>query len=149
MASRFLDHPNTPVVVDRKFDIYFGITFFLYAAWAFVSTLEHIPTVNRVASDTYQYLWSGAIGTFALVATMFIILSFLPTRMSRVTKEKIELVAVILLSGFVSVYPCILLFNWLALGNPQVSAAFFLSLMYILTPLYRATHLIRRIRDNV
>ena len=147
--KKFLDRPKTALVVDRRFDIYFIIMWFIYVSWAIGTSIEKLPSMNSMADNIYQFMWSGAIGTSALVAMTFAILSFIPTPMSRVLKEKIEMYAVIILSGFIFVYPCVILYNVTILDNVSIAAAFSLSFSYLLTPLYRVVHLWWRIKGNV
>ena len=147
--KKFLDRPKTPLVVDRRFDIYFIIMWFIYVSWAIGTSVEKLPSMNSMADNIYQFMWSGAIGTSALVAMIFAILGFVPTPMCRLTKEKVEMYAVIILAGFIFVYPCVILYNVAVLDNVSIAAAFTLSFSYLLTPLYRVAHLWGRIKGNV
>lgn len=147
--KKFLDKPRTPLVVDRRFDIYFILMWFIYVSWAVGTSIQKLPSMNSMADNVYEFMWSGAIGTSALVAMIFAILGFIPTLMPRVAKEKIEMYAVIILSGFIFVYPCVILYNVAVLDNVSIAAAFTLSFSYLLTPLYRIAHLWGRIKSNV
>lgn len=147
--KRFLDRPKTPLIVDRRFDIYFIAMWFIYVSWAIGTTIAKLPSMNSMAGNIYQFAWSGVVGTSALIAMIFAILSFIPTKMSRVFKEKVEMYAVIMLAGFIFVYPCVILYDVAVLDNLSIAAALALSFSYILTPLYRITHLWGRIKGNV
>ena len=147
--KRFFDGPKTPLVVDRRFDIYFIIKWGIYVSWAISSALEQITSPNSIFDDVYQFAWSGAVGTTALVAMMFAIMGFIPTPMARVTKEKMEMYALIILSGFVFVYPCVIIYNELVLHHPFVTTSFILSIFYMTPPLYRIIYLWGRIKSNV
>lgn len=149
--KKFLDRPKTPLVVDRRFDIYFIIIWFTYVAWAISSAIEQIISVNSIFDNVYLFAWSGAVGTSALIAAIFAILGFIPTGMQRVAKEKVEMYALIILTGFVFVYPCVLLYNQFVLHTnfEFFISTFVLSLRYLIAPLYRIAHLWGRIKGNV
>ena len=147
--KRFLDGPKTPLVVDRRFDIYFIIKWAIYVAWAISSAIEQIISPGSIFDNLYLFAWSGALGTSALVAMMFAILGFVPTTMARVSKEKMEMYSLIILSGFVFVYPCIILYDQLVLGHTLTPTTFVLSIFYLTPPLYRIMHLWGRIKSNV
>ena len=148
---RFFDGPKTPLVVDRRFDIYFILLWFTYVGWAILSSIEQIVSVNSFYDNVYLFFWTGALGTSALIAMMFAILGFVPTAMVRVAKEKVEMYALIILCGFVFVYPCILIYNQYVLHThfEFFMSSLLLSFRYLIAPLYRITHLWGRIKSNV
>lgn len=148
---RFFDGPKTPLVVDRRFDIYFIIVWFTYVAWAIGSAIEQILSVNSFFDNIYLFVWSGLIGTSAMLSAMFAILGFVPTPMSRVNKEKIEMYSLIILAGLVSVYPCVLIYNQFVLHThfEFFASTLVLSVRYLIAPIYRTMHLWGRIKNNV
>lgn len=149
--SKFFDGPRSPLVVDRRFDIYFIFVWFTYVAWAITSAVEQIVSAHSIFDNVYLFAWSGALGTSALVAMIFAFLGFIPTPMRRVAKEKVEVYALILLCGFVSVYPCVLIYNEFVLHAhfEFFASTFVLSLRYLIAPIYRIMHLWGRIKSNV
>lgn len=147
--KKFLDGPKTPLIVDRRFDMAFMLLWLIYSAWAFTSGIEAIPSLNAVADSIYQTVWALLLGFSALIAFVFAGLTFIPTPMARVTKEKVEMYSVISLAGLIFVYPCVLLFNLVALMDSTFAPGFVLSLSYLVFTVYRIMHLWSRIKAHV
>lgn len=150
MSSKsFFDGPHTPLVVDRKFDMFFIVLWSIYATWALVSSIEEIPSFSMLAVPISQFIWGGLLGTVSFMATIFSIMTFFPSGLSRVGKEKLELLSVIMIGGFIAVYPCVIAYNIVVFDNWNALAGFVLSLSYMLAPVYRAVHLWGRIKQRV
>lgn len=148
--SKTLDGRRTPLVVDRTLDIAFIVMYVIFMLWALISSVENIPSFDRVTSTFYQFVYGGAVGTFAAVAATAAVLQFIKTGGVRKDhKEKIELYSVVLMTGFIFVYPCVLAFNLFILHTHGVDAAFVLSLFYLVFPLWRIRHLWKRIKLHV
>lgn len=148
--SKTVEGRRTPLVVDRTLDLAFIIMYVIFALWALISSVENIPSFDRVSTTLYQFIYGGAVGTFAAIAATAAILQFFRTGGVRKDhKEKIELYAVVLATGFIFVYPCVLAFNLFILHAKGVEAGFVLSLYYVLFPLWRIRHLWKRIKLHV
>jgi hypothetical protein len=120
----------------------------LYAWWGIQAIVSKIPTIDTVSSNTYGIIWAGSIALFSLIALCAAISVYFVTKFPQVLKKRIELYAVIVLLGFIAVYPLsltVLSFH----GDISRQATTVLAYSYLVFPLLRVRHLNRRIKQYV
>lgn len=142
LRYRFSD----PVVITREYDLAYMILWALYAWWGIQSIVSKIPTIDKVSSDAYGVAWAGGIALFSLIALCAAISVFFETKLSQPTKKRIELYSVIILLGFIAVYPLsltVLSFH----GDTGRQATTVLAYTYLVFPYLRVRYLNRRIKQ--
>lgn len=147
-AKRFvrLVSPSDPLVVRREFDLFFMLGYVIYAAWGFLAAYFGVKTVSDSLGDSFNFGWTlgiAILSTFCLIMAASV---WFRTAMRQVTKKRIELVAVILLSFAVVIYPIYISLAALTGDENRIPNAV-LSLIYLLVPAWRIRHLILRIKS--
>jgi hypothetical protein len=139
---------SDPLVVTREFDLAYMLLWALYAWWGIQAIITRIPTISIVSDNLYEIMWAAGISTFSLIALFFSGYVYFRTKLSQVLKKRIELYAVIILIGFIAVYPLsatILAFH----GDPDRLASAVIAYTFLVFPLLRVRHLNRRIKQYV
>lgn len=136
-----------PVIADRSIDIMAAATWLCISGWGLSSALVGLPTVAMSTNSTYETIWGGIIGVLALVASGAAASTFLnsPSVVTRIRKKVVELVSVAVLTGFVAVYPALVM-SLVIQGDLVRLSTFFLGASMVILPSWRARHLYLRIR---
>jgi hypothetical protein len=137
---------SDPLIVDREFDLFFLCAWLVYMGWGISAAIAGVPTITLVQGGVYNLIWAISLSVTALMCALSCLGIFYATGyVKAITKKKIELGFAYLLTGIVSVYPAFVWIQALA-GDETRVATSFVSLLYILIPVYRIRHLTRRIR---
>lgn len=146
MLRRFLERVHEPIVTDRGLDVASIIQWTIYAAWGIVSTVAQIPTLAKVTPDAYGIVWGAAIGVTMLIAAGAAASTFFGGP-GRIRTKRVELFALVLAIFIIAVYPILLVVQAFVLGDVNRWALAVLSLSYLVFPLFRTRHLVKRIRS--
>lgn len=143
----FLAKLREPIITNRGLDLLAVLSWLCFAWWGILSTINGVPSIERASTPLYQLIWGGSIGVLALIGaimagSMFFNIPFVSPAM----KKWVELSAVVLMTGFVSVYPTVIITQALA-GHPDYTALSGIAIYYILFPVWRILHLWGRIKD--
>ena len=143
--------PSSPVIVSRWLDVAFAGLWLVVMLWGIVSGFAGIQTLNNVAGTvtSFQAVWSFSIALLAFIALCAISLTFLPAPIPPLRRKKVELYAVILLTGLIAVYPCSLIYLVLVDGDIDRLALATISLSYPIFPVWRAGYLRGKIMNYV
>lgn len=142
---KFRVKPSSPLIVDRWIDVVYAALWALYAVWGLITMFSGLPTLDRLAPPWYPTLWAGAVGSLSAIAAICSISLFFDTKLSFITKKKVERAAVIALGAFITLYPVLLILAVFGGDSSRFSVAA-LSLTYLLFPGYRIYLLNQRIK---
>jgi hypothetical protein len=136
-----------PVLADRTVDLMAAAAWLCFAGWGISSAFAGLATVEQATSPQYLAFWGIIIGTLASVAFTATVMTFFPSRSvrQRIQRKSVELAAVSLLAGFISLYPIFLLIAAIG-GDHMRIAPFFLGVQFLILPTWRVRHLFIRIR---
>lgn len=143
---RFGHHLQEPIVTNRGLDLLAALSWLSLAWWGIFSLIEPLPSVSQATTSSYSVFWGLFIGIPALVASAAALSTFFTIpRVSRVVKRGVELASVVLLAGFISVYPAIIIAGAFA-GQPARLAVIGVAVGYVFLPVWRIIHLSCRIK---
>lgn len=144
---RALYRPSDPLLVDRMVDVASAIFWGIYALWGLSASILGIATISKAISPGYNFLWSGAIGTFSAIACLGAISLFfdLGSKYNPLFKKRVELWAVRSLLCVIFVYPVLLFVTAFASDDPNRFPTAVLALSYLVFPTLRAYILKKRI----
>lgn len=136
-----------PLVADRTLDVMAAAFWLAYAGWGIASTITGLAPITDAGGNTYRLFWGAAIGGFSLAAAFACIITFIGSRtlQTRIRKKVTELISVCALTGFVSVYPLVVILEVIG-GEMGRLAPAFLALSFVIFPTWRVRHLFLRIR---
>lgn len=142
----FLVAPWSPLLLDRWVDVAYAVNWAIYALWGMNATIHGISTVTEQAGSLYNFLWSGGVGTLALIACLASIsLFFRVPKVSPMRKKQLEYGTVIALVTFIAVYPVLLTIGAVGGDGNRVAAAT-LAFSYLVFPALRIWILRTRIK---
>lgn len=142
---KFRVKPSSPLIVDRWQDVTYAALWAIYGAWGLAVLFKGLPTLTQMTPGWYQVVWSGAIGILSVIACLSAVSLFFHSKISFITKKKVERAAVIALGAFISLYPALLFYSAFGGDSDRVGSAV-LSLSYLLFPAYRIYQLNQRIK---
>ena len=142
---KLVARPSDPLFVTRELDVFFIIAWGIYAAWGVAASLAGIPTVTSASGELYNTIWAGLIAITAFGSFWSAISIFYKTKLQQVVKKRVERAFLWMLTVLVIVYPSFLLISVIE-GDMGRLAAFIVSLLYVLIPVFRIRHLTKRIK---
>lgn len=142
---KFRVKPSSPLIIDRWIDVTYAALWAIYSFWGGAVMIAGLPTLNAASPDWYRALWSGCVGLLAFIACISAVSLFFQTRVSFITKKKVERAAVIALSAFIALYPVLLIWSAVGGDTDRIGVAV-LSISYLLFPGYRIYLLGQRIK---
>lgn len=139
--------PSDPLILDRWIDVAYFIQWLIYGFWGIASVILGLGTVEDLASQWYQYAWSGTIGALSSIAGIMVLLAFFSMSWIRqITKKRVEFCTVIVLSVFILVYPVLLTIRALEGEQALIGATAVLAYGYLIFPILRLHILRKKIR---
>lgn len=142
---KFRVKPSSPLIIDRWIDVVYAALWAIYSFWGGAVLIVGLPTLTAASPDWYRALWSGCVGILAFIACISAVSLFWHSKISFITKKKVERAAVIALSAFIALYPVLLIWSAVGGDSDRVGVAV-LSLSYLLFPGYRIYLLNQRIK---
>lgn len=143
----FIRKLREPVVTNRGLDLLAVYLWLALAFWGIASTITGIPTMTAAATPTYEFFWGGAIGILSLIAAAAAGSTFFTIPgLHRTTKRWVEMSALLLLVGVMSVYPSLLILGSLD-GVTRTTATIGLAMYALGFPAWRIADLFFRIRS--
>lgn len=147
LGKMFLVTPWSPLLLDRWIDVAYAINWAIYAVWGLMATIYGIATVTEQAGSLYNFIWSGAVGSLSLLASIAATsLFFRVPKFSPLRKKQIEYGTVIALLTFISVYPLLLTIGAVGGDDNRIGAAA-LAYSYLVFPALRIWILRTRIKS--
>lgn len=140
--------PSDPLIVNRFEDVTFAVFWFIYTMWGLAASMFGIGTIERQAGELYNFLWSGAVGTFSLIACLAAISLFFKfpgNRLVPPNKKMIEMWAVRVLIPLILVYPVLLTISAIFEGDLNRGVTAVHACSFLVFPWYRQYSLRRRI----
>lgn len=139
--------PSDPLILDRWIDVAYFFQWLIYGFWGIASVILGLGTVKDLASQWYQYAWSGTIGMLSATAATMVFLAFFHTSFIRqITKKRIEFCTVIVLNVFILVYPVLLIIRSIEGEFLKTGAIAVLAIGYLIFPILRLHILRKKIR---
>ncbi|MDQ7877380.1 hypothetical protein Q9R08_05250 [Microbacterium sp. QXD-8] len=138
---------NEPVITDRSVDLVFVAYWLCFTWWGVASLIAGVPTIQNSTTAVYELWWGGSITGLSFIAALAAASTFISTTdvKKRARRKTIEMSAVLMLTGFLFVYPMLLIVA-AAQGDQGRVAIVALGFQYLLFPAWRARHLFKRIR---
>lgn len=133
--------PWEPQVLDRWIDVAYILLWALYSAWGISVLIVGLPTIANVTPGWYFTAWAAGVGLSALVSCIFSFLVFFKTKITQITKKRIEIRGVAVLSSFILIYPVLATIAAIS-GDPLRFGAMFVAWSYLIFPILRI-HILR------
>lgn len=147
LKPKVLLRPSDPLILDRWLDVAYIMLWISYGVWGVVTAWFGIPTFTQLTSETYQTIWSGALGLLALAAAVMALLVFFDTPwMLQISKKRAEHALVICIIPFITVYPILLVIRVAEGDHERVAGTLVLRISYLIFPILRVYILRGRIK---
>lgn len=132
-------------MADKSIDAQAALVWFAAALWGFWAVITGVATITLATNSMYESVWGISIFLSAAVAGGAAAATFIPTNdiFRRIRRKRVEYAALWVLSGFLSVYPALLLVLSLG-GDWSRVAPFYGSLPLLIFAAWRLRHLYRR-----
>lgn len=140
--------PSDPLIGNRWEDVAFAVFWAIYTLWGLAASIFGIGTIVRQAGEVYNFLWSGAVGTFSLIACLAAVSLFFKfpgKRLVPPNKKMIEMWAVRVLIPLILVYPVLLMISAIFDGDLNRGVTAVHACSFLVFPWYRQYSLRRRI----
>lgn len=146
-AHQFSAKRYEPLLTDHRVDLMSMSLWLLLGLWGVLSTVATV-TVLKDVSQYYPAFWGTAIGLAGLTAFVGAINTFSQpplALLNRIKWKRVEMIAVSVLLGLIVVYPILMFINMFDGKDTPRPDLFFLSLTYLVVPIWRVGHLASRI----